>query len=173
MWHRYGDGTARLTVEQNILFPNIPNERLEALKQDPLCQKYKLEPPPLTRGLVSCTGAQFCGVAIIETKNRAMELATKLEEQLDFPEGKAPRLHWTGCPNSCGQVQTVSPEHAQAGGGRENAGVWEEGGQVPVGQSAWPGTQSQMSVSCACRVAAESVAGVVQSSALLLLSLPK
>lgn len=26
------------------------------------------------RGLVSCTGAQFCPVAVIETKNRAMEV---------------------------------------------------------------------------------------------------
>ena len=66
-------------------------------------QKYSLDPKPLTRGLVSCTGSQFCGLAIIETKNRAMELAAKLDEQLDIP-GQV-RMHWTGCPNSCGQVQ--------------------------------------------------------------------
>jgi len=54
------------------------------------------------RGLVSCTGAQFCGVAMIETKNRAMAIVEKLEAQLDLP--KKVRMHWTGCPNSCGQV---------------------------------------------------------------------
>ena len=53
-------------------------------------------------GLVSCTGAQFCGVAIIETKNRALSLIQKLEEQLEFD--RPVRIHWTGCPNSCGQV---------------------------------------------------------------------
>lgn len=63
----------------------------------------------MTRGLVSCTGAQFCGVAIIETKNRAMAVAKQLEEELDIP-GPV-RMHWTGCPNSCGQVhfQSVEP----------------------------------------------------------------
>ena len=96
---RHGDGTARLTVEQNILFPNIPTENLEAVKADPIFQKYSLEPKTLTRGLVSCTGSQFCGLAIIETKNRAMDIAAKLDEQLDFP-GKPVRMHWTGCPNS-------------------------------------------------------------------------
>ena len=47
---------------------------------------------------------QYCGVAIIETKNRAMAITEKLEQQLDIP--KKVRIHWTGCPNSCGQVST-------------------------------------------------------------------
>lgn len=64
--------------------------------------RFKINPGNLARGLVSCTGAQFCGVAIIETKNRAMAIVEKLEQQLDIPE--AVRIHWTGCPNSCGQV---------------------------------------------------------------------
>ena len=46
--------------------------------------------------------AQFCGVAIIETKNRAMAVISKLESELDFP--RPIRMHWTGCPNSCAQV---------------------------------------------------------------------
>ena len=64
--------------------------------------RFKINPGNLSRGLVSCTGAQFCGVAIIETKNRAKAMIEKLEEQLDVPEPV--RIHWTGCPNSCGQV---------------------------------------------------------------------
>ena len=51
---------------------------------------------------------QFCGVAIIETKNRAMAVVRKLEEQLDFP--KPVRMHWTGCPNSCAQARTRTAE---------------------------------------------------------------
>ena len=30
---RYGDGTARLTVEQNLLFPNVPEDRLDEMRQ--------------------------------------------------------------------------------------------------------------------------------------------
>ena len=72
------------------------------LSQEPIFQKYLIDAGPLTRGLVSCTGSQFCGVAMIETKNRAMAIAAKLEQQLDIPA--TVRIHWTGCPNSCGQV---------------------------------------------------------------------
>lgn len=69
-----------------------------------LCMcRFSLKPGPLMSGLVSCTGAQFCGVAIIETKNRAQSLIQKLEEQLEFD--RPVRIHWTGCPNSCGQVR--------------------------------------------------------------------
>ena len=32
-WSRYGDGTARVTVESNVLFPNIPEDRLEDMQQ--------------------------------------------------------------------------------------------------------------------------------------------
>jgi ferredoxin-nitrite reductase len=55
---RYGDGTVRLTVEQDVIFPFIPNERVEELKAEPIFQKYKIDAGNLTRGLVSCTGAQ-------------------------------------------------------------------------------------------------------------------
>lgn len=34
---------------------------------------------------------------------RAIEIAEALDEQLEVP--KTVRLHWTGCPNSCGQAQ--------------------------------------------------------------------
>jgi len=61
---------------------------------------------------VSCTGAQFCGIALIETKQRAMDVVQKLEAQLDIPRGI--RMHWTGCPNSCGQV------HDSACGAEDN-----------------------------------------------------
>ena len=55
---RYGDGTVRLTVEQDVLFPFIPNDKVEALRKEPIFQKYKIDPGNLERGLVSCTGAQ-------------------------------------------------------------------------------------------------------------------
>ena len=77
------------------------------MQKEPIFQRFSLDPKPLTRGLVSCTGAQFCGVAIIETKNRAMALARQLEGELDIPQ--TVRMHWTGCPNSCGQVGLRPP----------------------------------------------------------------
>lgn len=70
--------------------------------QEPIFEKYLIGAGNLLRGMVSCTGSQFCGIAMIETKNRAMAVVQKLESRLDIP--KVVRMHWTGCPNSCGQV---------------------------------------------------------------------
>lgn len=102
---RYSSGEMRVTVEQNVIFPNVPNDQVDALLAEPLVAKYPATPGKLAAGLVSCTGAQFCGIALIETKNRAMELVKVLESQLDIP--KMVRMHWTGCPNSCAQVQVA------------------------------------------------------------------
>lgn len=101
----YGNGELRLTVEQNVLICNIPDSRLEALLQEPLLEKFTIAPTPLVRSLVSCTGSQFCNFALIETKNRALALIRELEAELDFPQQV--RIHWTGCPNSCGQPQVA------------------------------------------------------------------
>lgn len=101
----YGSGEIRLTVEQNAIIPNIPDSRLESFLQEPLLQRFSTEPAPLTRSLVSCTGSQFCNFALIETKNRALALVKELEAELSLP--KTVRIHWTGCPNSCGQPQVA------------------------------------------------------------------
>jgi len=99
----YGSGEVRLTVDEHVIIPNVPEARLEALKAEPIFQRHPLNPGPLMGGLVSCTGAQFCGFALTETKMPAIEYAQRLEAELDIP--KPVRMHWTGCPNSCGQAQ--------------------------------------------------------------------
>jgi len=101
----YGSGELRLTVEQNVLVPNVPGDRLEILPQEPLLQKFSWNPPPLQRGVVSCTGAKYCGFALIETKARAVAIAAELDRTIAVP--KPVRMHWTGCPNSCGQPQVA------------------------------------------------------------------
>jgi len=101
----YGSSEIRLTVEQNVIIPNIPDENLEAFLAEPLLQKFTLDPKPLERKLVSCTGSQFCGFALIETKNRALALMKALDEELEL--SRPVRIHWTGCPNSCGQPQVA------------------------------------------------------------------
>ncbi|MGL5875541.1 MAG: ferredoxin--nitrite reductase [Xenococcaceae cyanobacterium] len=101
----YGSGEIRLTLEQNVIIPNIPDENLEAFLSEPLLQKFAIAPKPLERALVSCTGAQFCNFALVETKNRAVALTKELDAELNVP--RPIRIHWTGCPNSCGQPQVA------------------------------------------------------------------
>lgn len=101
----YGNGELRLTVEQNVIIPYIQNENLEAFLAEPLLEKFSVNPQPLERSLVSCTGAQFCNFALIETKNKALAIAKALGEELEIT--RPVRIHWTGCPNSCGQPQVA------------------------------------------------------------------
>lgn len=101
----YGSSEMRLTVEQNIIFVNVPDSRVEALLQEPLLQKFRVAPGNVSRGVVSCTGAQFCNFAMVETKNQGIDLAAALDAELDIPQPV--RIHWTGCPNSCGQPQVA------------------------------------------------------------------
>ncbi|AFY50102.1 sulfite reductase, beta subunit (hemoprotein) [Nostoc sp. PCC 7524] len=101
----YGSGEMRLTVEQNVIIPNIPDSKLRTFLADPLMERFSIDPGLLTRSLVSCTGAQFCNFALIETKNRALSMIKALESELTFT--RPVRIHWTGCPNSCGQPQVA------------------------------------------------------------------
>ncbi|MGD2181850.1 ferredoxin--nitrite reductase [Lusitaniella coriacea] len=99
----YGESEIRLTVEQNAIIPHIANENVEAFLGEPLLEKFTINPSTLTRSVISCTGARYCNFAIIETKQRALKFAQELDEELDIPNRV--RIHWTGCPNSCGQAQ--------------------------------------------------------------------
>jgi ferredoxin-nitrite reductase len=101
----YGNGEIRLTVEQNLIISHIETAKLDAFQQEPLLREFSLTPAPLVRELVSCTGAQFCNFALVETKQRALALAQELTEELALSQKV--RIHWTGCPNSCGQPQVA------------------------------------------------------------------
>jgi ferredoxin-nitrite reductase len=99
----YGNGEIRLTVEQNVIIPYITNENIETFLSEPLLEKFSINPSTLTRSVISCTGARYCNFAIIETKQRALQMAQELDQELNIPNRV--RIHWTGCPNSCGQAQ--------------------------------------------------------------------
>lgn len=95
----YGDGEIRITPEQNLIIPNIPDERLDALTAEPLLQALSYRPSSITEGTVSCTGIDYCHFSLIETKERAMETARALEKRLP---GIGPvSLYWSGCANGC------------------------------------------------------------------------
>ncbi|MFO7629140.1 MAG: ferredoxin--nitrite reductase [Prochlorococcaceae cyanobacterium] len=97
----YGSGELRLTEAQNALIVNVPADRLEALLAEPLLQRFRPDPSPLQAEAVSCTGNAYCSFALIPTKATAQAVLDDLERRLELPH--AVRMHWTGCPNACGQ----------------------------------------------------------------------
>jgi ferredoxin-nitrite reductase len=96
----YGNGEIRFTPAQNVILPNVPDRKIGELAEEPLLKQLRYEPPPILRGLVSCTGIDYCNLALIETKNRALRIAERLAPRL--PGGKPLTVRWSGCPAGCG-----------------------------------------------------------------------
>ena len=53
---------------------------------------------------MACTGIEFCKLAIVETKARAMTLIDELERRLPGFESPV-TINVNGCPNSCARFQ--------------------------------------------------------------------
>jgi len=98
---KYGNGVIRLTVWQNFLIPNIPDEKLEAAKQEIREIGLNYSAATITGGLVACTGSFGCKFAAADTKGHAVKLGELLDDkiQLDLPIN----IHFTGCHHSCAQ----------------------------------------------------------------------
>lgn len=100
----YGDGTIGTCNTQNVLIRNIAKDKVAAFREETLIvNRFKLTPSTFVGYAVSCTGTEYCNLAIVETKERLRSLAQYLDDTvvLDTPL----RIHMIGCPNSCGQRQ--------------------------------------------------------------------
>ncbi|GBG59629.1 hypothetical protein CBR_g49893 [Chara braunii] len=146
----FGNGELRLTVEQNMIIPNVCNERVERLLAEPLLKKFSPVPSRFMSGLVACTGNQFCGLALIETKQAALMLAQSLEETIEVPH--AVRMHWTGCPNSCGQVQVADIGFMGCGGVKDENGKPCDAVDIFIGGGVGTGSHLGKLVRSAVRV---------------------
>jgi len=107
---RYSDPNAktsgtpiRLTNRQNILLLNIPEANVEKVLQGLTDVELSINAHPIRRSAVTCTGTEFCKLAITETKVRTRQIVEYLESRLTLDEPI--RFHVTGCPNACAQHQ--------------------------------------------------------------------
>ena len=99
---RHGDGQARTTAMQNVVLVNVRRERVGTLARELAEAGLPTGGSPFRRGVIACTGTEFCKLALTETKEFARRLVEDLERRLpSFHEHV--KLHVTGCPNSCGQ----------------------------------------------------------------------
>jgi ferredoxin-nitrite reductase len=102
---RYGRGEMRLTPSQNVLIPHIPDALLGELTRESLLRELPYNPSEIQRGLVSCTGTDFCNLALIDTKTRALALAREFETRIEA--SRPLTVRWSGCPASCGNHHTA------------------------------------------------------------------
>ena len=104
----YGIDRIRLTPMQKILVLDVDETDLDDVgaRLDALGLSSRKD--LFRRSVMACTGIEYCKLAIVETKQTAIDAVTRLEERLadiDLPHPIS--LHLNGCPNSCARIQTA------------------------------------------------------------------
>ena len=99
---RFGSGSLRATVSQNLVIVDVPYAKTGELARELGQIGMYVEASPFWRGAIACTGTEFCKLAIAETKGFTKWLVDELEERVPHFDQQL-KLHVTGCPNSCGQ----------------------------------------------------------------------
>ena len=105
----YGDGSMRLTVDQNVLFRWVTRESIEPFYQR-IAAAGLAAPDANTLGdVVSCPGAESCRLAVTQSRGLGRALTEHLSarpELVDLvPSG---HIKISGCPNGCGQHHIAS-----------------------------------------------------------------
>jgi len=98
---RFGTGTLRLTVWQNLLISDVPDRDVRVCIAALQALGLGVEASPVRRGLVACTGNAGCKFAASNTKGHALRLADHLELRLEIDTPV--NIHLTGCHHSCAQ----------------------------------------------------------------------
>jgi sulfite reductase (ferredoxin) len=105
---RAGSGRVRLTPQQKVVVLDVPDAEVDALKGALNTIGLQAEPSPWRRSTMACTGIEFCKLAIVETKERAIRLVEELEKRLADVHPDVPiSIHLNGCPNACARTQVA------------------------------------------------------------------
>jgi sulfite reductase beta subunit-like hemoprotein len=98
-----GEKRIRTTGKQNVILLDIPEASLAAVEKELTDRGLPPVAHSLRTSLISCTGSEFCNLAVVETKHRAGRVLQWLEQnvEIDFPLF----ISFTGCPNACAQYQ--------------------------------------------------------------------
>jgi sulfite reductase beta subunit-like hemoprotein len=101
----FGDGTVRLTIDQNLIIPWVDKRSLPALHV--ALREIGLARTDIhtAHDVLSCPGAESCNLAVTSSRNVARGISERLElpdvSALSGIEGTSIKI--SGCPNSCGQ----------------------------------------------------------------------
>ena len=102
----YGSKRLRTTPDKELLFLDLTPENADKLAADLEKEGLSAKPSAFRRDIISCTGLEFCKLAHVVTKQRAIQLVDELEERvgdLDVPL----KISLNGCPNSCARSQVA------------------------------------------------------------------
>ncbi len=102
----HGSARVRTTPMQKLLVLDVEEDQVESLVSALDALGLHARPSQWRRNTMACTGIEYCKLAIVETKERAAQLVSELEERV--PELDTPiTVNVNGCPNSCARIQTA------------------------------------------------------------------
>jgi sulfite reductase (ferredoxin) len=128
---RYAAAGARFTSYQKLVVLGVKPEDVEAVVFDLDAIGLSARPSTWRRSTMACTGIEFCKLAIVETKDRAIRLVEELERR--FPDLDTPiSVNVNGCPNACARTQ-VADIGLKGQLVMDDAGNQVEGFQVHLG----------------------------------------
>ncbi|MFB6194404.1 MAG: nitrite/sulfite reductase [Halobaculum sp.] len=154
----YGSGEVRITQRQNVLITDVPEGRLDELREEPLLDHYSPDPHPFMRGSIACTGTEFCSLSIVETKNRQVRFARWLKENVALPDGVEDfHIHLSGCTASCAQPQ-IADVSLRGMKTRKNGEAVEA---LDIGLGGGLGEEPRFADWVAMRVPADEVPGAI------------
>ena len=108
----HGSHRLRTTPLQKIIALDISQDRVEAVVAGLDELGLSARPSVFRRNTMACTGIEFCKLAIVNTKDTAIDVIGELEVRLaDLVDagvlGDPITLYLNGCPNSCARIQTA------------------------------------------------------------------
>lgn len=100
----HGSGRLRLTAYQKVLVLDVPPEQTDPLAAELAGLGLQARPSAVRRSVMACTGIEYCKLAIVETKELAADLVTRLEQTLAELDADI-TININGCPNACARTQ--------------------------------------------------------------------
>jgi sulfite reductase beta subunit-like hemoprotein len=96
-----GDGTLRVSIEQNMLLPFVPLARLKEVHGALAAAGLATARARQIDDVVTCPGAYSCNLALTKSMNLGAALSETLR-RYDDPRVRGLSIKVSGCPNACG-----------------------------------------------------------------------
>jgi sulfite reductase (NADPH) hemoprotein beta-component len=136
----YGDGSVRISVEQDLLFRWVPTHDVPEIYRRLAAAGLSLPDAGTVADVTSCPGAESCRLAVTQSRGLGRVLGDQLRARPDLVRAAEDlQIKISGCPNGCGQHhvagigfqgsvrkvgQKVAPQYfLMVGGGVDEEGV--------------------------------------------------
>ncbi len=102
----HGSGRVRTTPMQKLLVLDLDEAEVEPLTAEMEAIGLSARTTAWRRTVLACTGLEYCKLAIVETKARAVDVVAELERRLGELDSPI-TVNINGCPNSCARIQVA------------------------------------------------------------------